>query len=330
MKSTPEKVIHGGNKKYLEEKFGTSFIDFSASLNPFPPVVIWSPDTISLESYPDDTYFRLKETIGKVFNRVPDEIAVGNGSIELIRAFCLCVLERGDQVAIESPTFGEYYYSARLAAAELTTRASMAKIRFLCNPNNPTGSLKKRQEIKTILDIIPSHGYLFLDEAFIELADPAQSMADFRAPKLFVARSLTKSFAVPGIRFGYGFGSPDLVQQMEAVRLPWTVNAYAEAFALQAFRQYDQLKESRAAIAEERSWILSRFQEMDIPCHPSEANFLLLHLPLPADEIVRRLYTRGILVRDCSSFGLPNAIRVAIRSRTENRVLIEALSTCLP
>jgi threonine-phosphate decarboxylase len=330
MKSTPEKVIHGGNRKYLEEKFGTSFLDFSASVNPFPPSVEWSPEEIRLDSYPDDSYTRLKQVIGGIFHRDPEEIAVGNGSIELIRSFCAATLGPGDRVAIEPPTFGEYQYSARLAGAESTSTSSRAKVRFLCNPNNPTGTLKTRSQVREMLEALSTGEYLFLDEAFIELADPAQSLTDFRSPGLFVARSLTKSFAVPGIRFGYGFGSPDLVQRLEAVRLPWSVNTYAEAFAHQALLQMDRLEQSRVAIARERSWLVSRFREMDIRPDPSEANYLLLHLPLSAAELVTGMLSWGILVRDCTSFGLPFAIRVAVRTREENRMLIEALSACLP
>ncbi len=330
VESTPEKVIHGGTRKYLEEKYHTPFIDFSASVNPFPPDIRWSPDSISLESYPDDTYFRLKETIGGIFHRKPEEIAVGNGSIELIRAFCRAVLKPGDRVAIDSPTFGEYRYSALLAGATTAPVTSPAKVRFLCNPNNPTGRLLSRSTVQKMLDGISAGGFLFLDEAFIELSDPAQSLAETESPELFVARSLTKSFAVPGIRFGYGFGSPELVERMEAIRLPWSVNAYAEAFAFQAFRSLDLLQDSRMAISQERSWLESRFHEMNLPVDPSQANFLLLHLPLPAPEMAACLLARGILVRDCSSFGLPDAIRVAVRTREENRILVEAVSSCLP
>jgi threonine-phosphate decarboxylase len=330
MKLTPEKVIHGGIRKYLENKLGLSLIDFSASVNPFPPFVAWSPEDILLESYPDDTYTLLKERIGQIFHRSPAEIAVGNGSIELIRSFCNSVLEPGDQVSIEHPTFGEYQYSARLAGAGCTTPPSSAKVRFLCNPNNPTGQLKSRHQMLEILDAVPKGGYLFVDEAFIDLADPAQSLVDSESSELFIARSLTKSFAVPGIRFGYGFGSPELVQRMEAVRSPWSVNVYAEEFALQAFCKFDQLEQSRVAIAQERFWLISQFQEMNLPLDPSKANFLLVHLPFPAKEMAERLIPRGILVRDCTSFGLPAEIRVAVRTRAENQILVEAIQACLP
>ena len=89
----------------------------------------------------------------------------------------------------------------------------------------------------------------FLDEAFIELADPSQSMVGCRDDSLFVLRSLTKSFAVPGLRFGYGFGEPGLIERMEIARPPWSVNAYAEQFAIAAFGVYDQTRRSPGNIS---------------------------------------------------------------------------------
>jgi len=108
------------------------------------------------------------------------------------------------------------------------------------------------------------------------------------------------------------------------------VNVYAEAFALQAFRHYDALQASRKAIERERAWIFSQCRDRDIACSPSRANFLLLYVPVAAREMEARLLTRGILVRDCASFGLPRAIRVAVRTHEENRILMEGLTACLP
>jgi threonine-phosphate decarboxylase len=331
MKKRPERVLHGGKKRFLEMKHGTKYIDFSASLNPFPPHIEWSLDEAVLESYPDDSYSILKEEIGRVFQREVDEITVGNGSIELIRSFCFSVLQEGDRVLVQDPTFGEYRYSTELAGGVCVAGPERLRARFLCNPNNPTGHLLTKDQVREILESLPVEGaYLFVDEAFIELSDPVQSMVDIRDERLLVARSLTKSFAVPGIRFGFGFGIPELVEGMEAYRLPWSVNAHAEAFALQAFHNYHLLEVSRIAISKERSWLQTRCRDIGIPYEPSEANFLLLHLPLPAKHIWHRLLTRGIIVRDCSSFGLPSAIRIAVRTHEENSMLMEALEECLP
>jgi len=166
--------------------------------------------------------------------------------------------------------------------------------------------------------------------AFIELSDPRQSLADVSHENLFVLRSLTKSFAVPGIRFGYGFGTPELVERVETVRLPWTVNAFAEAFTIEAFRHYEDLERSRERIARERSWLSDRLENLGLAYEPPSANYILIEVPMVAEVLVERLFSRGILVRDCRSFGLPRHIRVAVRTREENQQLIEALGACLP
>ncbi|WP_243668402.1 aminotransferase class I/II-fold pyridoxal phosphate-dependent enzyme [Methanoculleus chikugoensis] len=177
----------------------------------------------------------LKEEIGRTFGRDAAEVAVGNGSVELIRAFCSAVLGTGDAAYVESPTFAEYGVSVRLAGARCTADENGAAVRFLCNPNNPpTGKLLTRVEVLRLLEGVAGRGAcLFLDEAFIELSDPAQSVVDVSHENLFLLRSLTKSFAVPGIRFGYAFGAPELIERVETVRLPWTVNAFAESFAIE-------------------------------------------------------------------------------------------------
>ncbi|HZD43810.1 MAG TPA: histidinol-phosphate transaminase, partial [Methanomicrobiales archaeon] len=200
----------------------------------------------------------------------------------------------------------------------------------LCNPNNPTGELVRRADALTLLhDISSKGGMLFLDEAFIDLSNPDESLGDVVEPALFVARSLTKSFAIPGLRFGYGFGDEDLVERMETLRLPWTVNAVAEAYALQAFKVYGELARSRRLIAEEREYLTRGLSEMALRCSPSEANYLLVNLPVRASMLQERLLAKGILVRDCTSFGLPDAIRVAVRTHEENSRLLEAIRECL-
>jgi threonine-phosphate decarboxylase len=369
-KEIPGRVVHGGTLLWHLKRSGRPLLDFSANLNPFPPEIPWTPDPSVLSSYPDDRYETLREAIGSTFHRSPDEIAVGNGSMEIIRVFCKAALSPGDGFCTDPPTFGEYDLSARLAGAIPAIDPARARARFLCNPNNPTGMLLAADRVREILrqagaggagtpsrgapfppgrsrhgpegpsspgtapapsepDLLAGPGILFLDEAFIELSDPAQSLVTERDPALFLLRSLTKAFAVPGLRFGYGFGDPGLIARMEVLRPPWSVNAFAEEFALLAFRHYDRLDESRRRIAAERAWLEGRLRGLGLAPRPSAANFLLVPLREPASVLAARLLERGILVRDCASFGLPGSIRVAVRRREENEQLIEALSACL-
>jgi threonine-phosphate decarboxylase len=155
-------------------------------------------------------------------------------------------------------------------------------------------------------------------------------MVGCRDDRLFILRSLTKSFAVPGLRFGYGFGEPGLIERMEVARPPWSVNAYAEQFAIAAFRAYDQLEVSREYIRRECAWLTRKFSALGLRPHPAAANFILVDLPVAADDLSRVLAGKGILVRDCTSFGLPASIRVAVRRHEENAWLIEEISECLP
>lgn len=326
-----KKINHGGRKKYYERAFGKPFLDFSACFNPLPPSIKWTLDVEDVLSYPDDYYHNLKETIGKTFHRNPDEICVGNGSIEIIRTFCHLILDSGDCIYFHTPTFGEYLYSAQLCGAKFSSDRLKSKIHFVCNPNNPTGKLYKRSYLlRNLSNLNGTTRFLFVDEAFIELSDPAESVIDISHPNLFLARSLTKAFSVPGIRFGYGFGPAALIEQFEAIRLPWTVNAYAEAFALEAFKHFHELEKSRKYIEEERKWLCTNLRSMNIDYTPSSANFILINLPVMASSFSKLMLEMGILIRDCSSFGLPNSVRIAIKSREENEQMLEAFEVCLP
>lgn len=326
----PKKVVHGGTVLWHALRGREELLDFSANLNPYPPTVDWKPDADTLADYPDDRYERLKTVIGRTCGRDISEITVGNGSVELIRAFSSVVLGKGDRYFIEHPTFGEYDLAARLAGAVPAADPSAASVRFCCNPNNPTGTLRTRGEVRALLEETAACGTrLFLDEAFIELSDPGQSLVDIRHDNLFVLRSLTKSFAVPGIRFGYGFGEPDLIEEIEVARLPWTVNAFAEAYAIEAFARYGELEESRMAIARERTRLCSELDRLGLAYGAPSANYILIAIPTTAEEMAKRLLSHNILVRDCSSFGLSDHIRIAVRTREENRAFIEAFEACL-
>ncbi|MFA4876191.1 MAG: histidinol-phosphate transaminase [Methanoregula sp.] len=329
----PKRVTHGGTGKRQQEKTNKQVLDFSASINPYPPEFDWHCDPESLGSYPDDSYHELKERIAQVFHRDPEEICVGNGSVEIIRVFCSVELGRhGHRKTFfaEPQTFGEYALSARLAGGRQSMDPDRADIRFLCNPNNPSGDLLAKEAVLARLrDTQQNGGLLFCDEAFIELSDPACSVADVRDPDLFVLRSLTKCFSVPGIRFGYGFGDPDLIERIETARSPWTVNAYAEAYALQALLHMEDLSVSRRQIEHERRLLVQSLTALGLSCHPSSVNYLLVDCHRNVSPICEKLSGFEILVRDCTSFGLPSCIRVAVQTRDENRILVEALAACM-
>lgn len=327
----PNKVIHGGLLQLGPDNYNKYITDYSASINPWPPETGWKPDFNRIKDYPDDTYTRLKEEISAYHRVKTENIAVGNGSVEIIRSLFKAVLNPGENVLTERHTFGEYRFSAELAGASCTHDPETPhRLRVICNPNNPSGEIVTRAEILAIADECSEKGVmLYVDEAFMDLADRDESVADCGYDNVIISRSLTKSFAIPGLRIGYGIGNPSLIKKIEAIRLPWTVNSFAEDFAISAVRNYDRLKNSRIKIRAERDYLCEGLKNLGLDYHPPSANYILFRTEILSSELTGKLLKKGFYVRDCTSFGLPYSIRIAVRKRDENERLLEALKECL-
>ena len=323
--NTEQKAVHGGRGRYIN-KTCSELLDFSASINPYPPILDLSIPHDAVIQYPDDEYQILKKTIADYHHCSPENITVGNGSVEVIRTLCHTLLSPGKSAYIPKHTFAEYAMSVKLTGAHVNTTEEEADIIFLCNPDNPSGLLLSKEEVlKRIPDQKGRPRLLCVDEAFIDLADPNESVAGLIQTGLFVLRSLTKSFAVPGIRFGYGIGTPDLIAAMEVMRPPWTVNALAESVVLQAFSKYPDLAHSRKMISDERKRLIPAIEDHGWRCMKGTANYLLIDTGGNASEIASKFAEYTIIVRDCTSFDLPAHIRIAIRTPEENNRLLAAL-----
>jgi threonine-phosphate decarboxylase len=330
----PEKAVHGGKVRESRCIFGRDFLDVSASMNPSAPQVGADFSCADLLIYSDDDYTELKEIIAGVFSRNIDEICLGNGSVELIRVYCRTTLSQGDVMQIDLPTFAEYGRFVELVGAAVLSMESFncrtPTVRSICNPNNPTGTLFSRGDTFVELDACNIAGtQLFVDEAFMDLSEPEDSIIDVRSECLFVMRSLKKSFAVPGIRFEFGFRSPVLIGKIETARMSWAINAFAEYYAKLAFAHSHELHDSSQRIAAERKWYCARLNNLGLFYDNSSVNYILIHLNQNAKSFIRLMIDRGILVWDCTSFGLSACIRVSVHAREWNVPVLEAISACL-
>ena len=324
----PKKVFHGGETYAGAKAAEGAVLNVSASLNPFAPAVPCLFSAEDAASYPDNSYAELKEAISRVFKRPAEEICVGNGSAELIRIYCQVV--SGTRCRIDMPTFGEYALSAELAGKTVTEHPKDWDVRFICNPENPAGTMLERDEMVSIVSDAEDAGrQIFADEAFMDLAETDESVSDVSSDSLFVLRSLTKSFAVPGLRFGFGFGSPELIEKIETARPPWSVNAFAEKFAKEALKQYGLLRESARKITREREWYFDELESRRLPYFAAKANYICFSVGRSAEEVARAMLKEGVYVRDCTSFGLPENIRVSIETRDKNKHVLEVLDKCL-
>ncbi len=344
---------HGGKVREAAALLRKEPLDFSANINPLgsPPleeVVLRELGRIG--HYPDNSYLEFRQAAARFAGVQSSNIVPANGSSELIRLFAEAVLDEDDLALIPTPTFGEYENQSALMGAQISrvlmgkdglplvrpADLEQAKALFLCNPNNPTGLLLSKGQVENLISICErNETFLLVDEAFIELSDPEQSVAKAAPDQefLFVMRSLTKSFGVPGLRLGFGVTNPALAEIMNRARIPWSIGSIAAAAAAHLLGCGEHLVRSRALVREEISWLSSALQGLGLRPLPSRVNFILVNIEpccLASDILAERMMGEGVLVRDCQSFGLGKGyIRVAVRTREENEQLIAALERAL-
>jgi threonine-phosphate decarboxylase len=200
---------------------------------------------------------------------------------------------------------------------------------FLCNPNNPTGRLLKRNAVLAIAEAAEQLScYLVVDEAFIDFVPEHSVIHDVaHYSHLIVLRSLTKYYALSGLRIGYGAFSQDVAGLMHSQKEPWTVNSLAQKAGRAALNDLAYQKKTVAVIKEGKQFFEKSFTELGIEYVPSAVNYYLLRLS-NAQEAIGSLRKKGILVRDCSNFpGLDGSdVRVAVRSLEENAALLKELA----
>ena len=361
---------HGGNIYILSEKLRLNekdIIDFSASINPIGvPESVNSviKDNIKyLHNYPDPDAKRLRLQIAKQHKINPESIICGNGSTEMI--YLVARALRPERVLIPAPTFSEYErackmsYELRVMRYELkrekdfdlnieefidamsgkqvpitrhSSRITAFDMAFLCNPNNPTGRVLKKADVIKIADASKKlKCYLVVDEAFIDFVPEESVIKEVgKNPYLIVLRSLTKFYALSGLRIGYGVFPLNITETIKKHKEPWTVNTLAQTAGIAAFKDIEFKKKTFRVIKQEKDFLEKEFKRLEISYIPSEANYYLLRLN-NAKEIISALRNKGILVRDCSNFkGLDGKyIRIAVKSRKDNMRLLKELSKFL-
>ncbi len=339
---------HGGDLLSYESQYEGDLIDFSSNINPLGPPRglddFLYKNYESLFAYPDIKYRKLTESIGEYLGCGKDNIIVGNGAMELIDNFIFLA----ERVLIFLPSFLEYEKRAKVHGKEIIYldydddfKPVLKKLEriikpgdllILGNPNNPTGLRIEKDLLESIYDLTKASGaFLVLDEAFFEFCpidyDSIGIFKDKAYENLGIIRAATKFFALPGLRLGYGCTSIEIAEKIKQIQPPWSVNAYAEIGGAYIFKDKDYIKNSKAYIGNERTFLFERLSKLKkIRPFPSQTNFLLIKL-LDKDEdyVFDFFLKRGIIIRKCSSFkGLDDSfIRIAVKSRIDNSKLID-------
>lgn len=353
-----QKHQHGGNLNLAVRKYGLDpekILDFSVNINPLgTPEVVYEllRDGLRYVSiYPEPYCRELKESYASLLELPPEQLIFANGAVELI--YLALQTLRPDTVLIPSPTFREYEIAARAIGAtikmlrlspekgflpglnSLLRAAQDANLVFLCNPNNPTGNLIPPDILKSFLDICAAQGiFVIVDESFLIFHDCWQELSFARETtinkNLLVLQSLTKFFAIPGLRVGYGVAHPETITLFNRFQPPWQVNTLAQAAAAAVLQEEEYARRSRSFVEQQRTWLAEALSSVPgLKVYPAEANYLLLGLrgSLTASDLADAMARKGILVRDCSNFAFldDRFIRVAVKDQAKNRLLVSEL-----
>lgn len=354
---------HGGNIFLHAQQKGCTLqdiLDFSANINPLGP----SPEGLrSLKDhldlichYPDPHCREIKERISSYYHIPKEMILMGNGAVEIL--YLLAQYKKPKEVLIVGPTFSEYERASLAAGSNvrmvplkkeenftLTAAAIKEEIPYkgmvyLGNPNNPDGCLLNKEEGLQILKWVEEReSILLIDESFMDFVTPEKDYTFLPYVKesnaLVILHSLTKFFAIPGLRLGFAVLDSALVEALQGYKDPWNVNVLAQYYGYAALGDTTYIQKTKEYIKKEKERFFAKMNEIDGLCsYRPSVNFMLCEIQnqsCTAQELQEQLYDRHILVRNCAAYdGLsPYFFRVAIKKEEENNKLYEAIKAVL-
>lgn len=346
---------HGGNVEEISRKYGINeekIIDFSANINPVgissevKKAMIEALDKI--ERYPDITYYELKKAIGQYEKIDIKHIFLGNGAAEVI--FNIVRGLKPQKALLPAPTFAEY--EDALKSVECKVKHYKLKegfnldlgfigeikedidVVFICNPNNPTGVLTNRDYILDVLKKAKKYNTtVVMDESFLDFVEEKEEFSAIglisEYENLIVVKSLTKFFAFPGIRVGYGItANVNYINSINNISIPWAINTVAAAGAVAALKQKDYINKSIEYVKAEKEYLFNKLSEFrGLKVYKPSVNFIFFK-DIKGLNLKENLLKYGILIRSCDNYiGLDKGYyRVAVRTREENDSLVEAFT----
>ena len=296
--------------------------------------------------YPDGGGWKLRNAIAQKFSLSMDNIVLGNGSNEIIEFVGHSFLQPGHQVIVAEHAFVVYKLMATLFGAdtvevkdpnfvhdlEAMAAAITSKTRqiFIANPNNPTGTLVRQEEIDRFMDVVPEDVIVIFDEAYYEFLDsPPDTLKYIREGRnVIVMRTFSKIQGLAGLRIGYGITTPGLASILQKTRQPFNANLLAQEAALAALADDEHQKKTKDITDEGRELLQNEFEKMGIEFVRSYANFVLIKVG-DGDAVFEKMLKKGVIVRAMRGYKLPEWIRVSIGTKDENMKFLELLRSII-
>jgi histidinol-phosphate aminotransferase len=302
----------------------------------------------SVHLYPDGNAFYFKRRLADKLNVETANLILGNGSNEIIEFIGLALMAPDTDVVVSQYCFAIYPIITKMAGANLITVPArdlghdlpamlraitpQTRVMFVANPNNPTGTLASREAVVELVNNIPPHVLLVMDEAYIEfLDDPVNLIPLITAgtrPNVLLMRTFSKIYGLAGTRVGYGIGAPELIAAFEKVRQPFNLNSLAQAAALAALDDDEHVRRTRATNFAGVHFLQTEFEKLGIEFVPTAGNFILLRVGDGA-RVFRELEKLGVITRPMAGYQLPEWLRVSVGTQAENTRFLAGLKQVL-
>ncbi len=298
--------------------------------------------------YPDGNAFYLKQKLAAKLGVTPANLALGNGSNEIIEFLGHALLSPGAEVVVSQYCFAVYPIVTALFGAKLVTVPAkdygydldamlaaftpQTRIVFVANPNNPTGTIVSPEALKNFIQAVPPHVVIALDEAYIEFLerklDLVPEIIAGQRPNLILMRTFSKIYGLAGLRIGYGIGHPELIAALEKVRQPFNINALSQAGALAALDDNKHVEKTQRINRRGIKFFTKAFKRMKLKVVPPAANFLLVRVGDGA-RVFSDLQKLGVITRPMGGYQLGDWIRISIGTPKENQRCLNALKQVL-
>lgn len=302
--------------------------------------------TLNLAIYPDGNATLLKEALAEKYNISPDEVQPSNGADEMIDTIAKTFISAGDEIITADITFPRYLTTAKIMGGipkiiplkdytfdldgMLKAITPKTKLIWICNPNNPTGTMLPEKEIINFIDQVPQNVVVVYDEAYRDFVtrddftkDSVQLMKKY--PNVIVMRTLSKAYGLAALRIGYTIASKEIIDNLNKVRPAFNVNALAQAAAMGALKDDEFVKRIYESNKEGKEYLYNEFEKMGLFFPPSETNHIFVDVKKDAQEVFVEMQKKGVIIRPMGG----TFIRVSIGTMEENNIFIQTLKEIL-
>lgn len=319
-------------------------------LGPSPQAIDQMKEAITrVNIYPDGNVYNLKKSLSTKLGVSTDQLIFGNGSDELLVLLAQAFITGQDEVVMAETTFSEYEFATNIMGGKIIkvplkdyahdleamaqAVSAKTKIVFICNPNNPTGTMVGRKEVEKFLEEVPSDVLVVLDEAYYEYVDDNSypESIDYleKYNNLIILRTFSKIYALGGLRIGYGIANQELIGYLNRVRQPFNVNSIAQVAALASLADQEHVEKSLEYNRQGKEYLYQQFDNLGLEYIPTQANFIAVDVACDNDKLFQEMLKKGIIIRSLSSFGYKTKIRVTIGLPEENKKFIKVLTATL-